>query len=72
MKFPTLFAMASTSYSAFFLGWIQNGTTSTSPSILKSNDFPYITGNPALGPISPNPRIAVPSVTMTAILLVLE
>lgn len=71
MKFPTLFAIASISYCAFFLGWMQKGTTSTSPSNLKSNDFPYITGRPALGPISPNPRIAVPSVTMTAILLVL-
>lgn len=71
IKFLTLLAMASISYCAVFLGLMQNGTTSTSPSNLNSKDFPYITGKPALGPISPNPRIAVPSVTMTAILLVL-
>lgn len=29
------------------------GTTSVPPNDLKSSDFPYITGNPALGPISP-------------------
>jgi len=34
------------------------------PKVLNSNDFPYMTGNPALGPISPNPRIAVASVTI--------
>lgn len=34
------------------------------PKVLKISDFPSITGNPALGPISPNPRIAVASVMM--------
>ena len=36
----------------------------TPPNTLNSNDFPYITGRPARGPISPNPSIAVPSVTI--------
>ena len=45
-----------------FLLLMQTGTTSTSPRTLKSSDFPYITGSPAFGPISPNPKMAVPSV----------
>lgn len=51
---------------------MQKGTTSTSPSTLKSNDFPSITGSPATGPIFPNPKIAVPSVTIAETFLVLE
>lgn len=35
--------------------------TSTFPKTLKRTDLPYITGKPALGPIAPNPKIAVPS-----------
>lgn len=61
-----------TYYCIDFLGYIQKGTTSTSPKILKSNDFPYITGKPAIGPIFPNPKIAVPSVTMVHIVDVFE
>lgn len=45
--------------------------TSTPPKNLKSKDLPSITGKPALGPIFPRPSIAVPSVTITATLLVL-
>jgi hypothetical protein len=51
---------------------MQKGTTSTPPNILKSKDFPYMTGRPARGPIFPRPRIAVPSVTITAVLQVLQ
>ena len=43
---------------------MHTGITSTSPRTLKSNDLPSITGNPAFGPISPKPKIAVPSVTI--------
>lgn len=46
---------------------MQIGTTFTPPNTLKSKDFPYITGKPALGPISPKPKIAVPSVTIALI-----
>jgi len=56
----------------FYLGYIQKGTTSTLPKSLKSKDFPSITGNPAIGPIFPNPRIDVPSVTIVHSFLVLE
>lgn len=69
MKFPTALAMIS--ISLLPCGQIQKGTTSTSPKILKRRDFPSITGCPDRGPIFPRPRIAVPSVTMTATLLVL-
>ena len=56
----------------FFRWWIQTGTTSTSPNNLNSKDFPYITGNPADGPILPKPNIAVPSVTIAESLVVLQ
>ena len=55
-----------------FRGYIQKGITSTFPRILKSTDFPYITGKPAIGPIFPKPNIAVPSVTIKQTFLVLE
>jgi len=48
------------------------GTTSTSPNNLNNNDFPSITGNPALGPIFPYPKTEVPSVTIVESLDVLE
>lgn len=54
------------------MGYIQKGTTSTSPKILNSMDLPSITGKPATGPMFPKPRIAVPSVTMVQIFAVLE
>lgn len=50
---------------------MQKGITSTPPSYLKRSDFPSITGKPADGPMFPRPNIAVPSVTIAAILLVL-
>ena len=34
------------------------------PKCLNRQDLPYITGRPALGPILPNPKMAVPSVIM--------
>lgn len=46
---------------------MHTGTTLTPPKTLNSKDLPYITGNPARGPISPKPRIAVPSVTIALI-----
>ena len=72
LKYPTLLLIAVIYYSVDFLGYIQKGTTSTSPKTLKSNDFPSITGNPATGPIFPNPKIAVPSVTIAETFLVFE
>ena len=39
------------------------GNASTSANSLNSTAFPSITGNPALGPISPKPNTADPSVT---------
>lgn len=54
------------------LGYIQNGIISTSPKTLKRIDFPSITGNPATGPMFPNPKMAVPSVTIAETFLVLE
>ncbi|MMZ61682.1 hypothetical protein D1872_238450 [compost metagenome] len=47
----------------------QIGKASTSASCLKSMDFPSITGAAALGPISPNPSTAVPSVTTATVFL---
>ena len=64
--------IATISYYVFFLGYIQKGTTSTPPKILKSIAFPSITGKPATGPILPNPKIAVPSVTIVQIFDVLQ
>ena len=64
--------MAFIYYSIVFLGYIQKGTTSTSPSTLKSIDFPSMTGKPATGPIFPKPKIAVPSVTIEQIFDVFE
>ena len=51
---------------------MQTGTTSTSPSSLKSRDFPSMTGRPAVGPILPNPSTAVPSVTIAESCAVLQ
>lgn len=48
------------------------GTTSTSPNNLNNSDFPSMTGRPALGPILPYPKTAVPSVTIADNLDVLE
>ena len=50
IKSSTLFALISIS------------KTSISANILKSNPFPSITGLEASGPISPNPKTAVPFV----------
>jgi hypothetical protein len=72
LKYPILLSIALISSCAFFLGYIQNGKISTSPNVLNNNDFPYITGNPATGPIFPNPKIAVPSVTIAEIFFVFE
>jgi len=71
MKLPTVFAIASIYYSAVGRGYMHRGSTSTSPNSLNSNAFPSITGRPAMGPISPKPRMAVPSETMAANRLVL-
>jgi len=46
---------------------MQMGTTFTPPKTLNNKDFPSITGRPALGPMSPSPKIAVPSVTIVLI-----
>jgi hypothetical protein len=51
---------------------MQKGTTSTLPKSLNNRDFPYMTGSPAIGPIFPNPRIEVASVTIAHNLLVFE
>lgn len=64
--------MAVINYPVDFLGYMQNGTTSTSPKTLNNNDLPYITGRPATGPIFPKPNIAVPSVTIAETFLVFE
>ena len=40
------------------------GTASTPPRYLKSRALPSITGKPASGPISPNPKTRVPSLTI--------
>ena len=72
IKLPIVFFIYSIYSSTFFKAFIQKGTTSTPPNILKSRDLPYITGRPARGPIFPRPRIAVPSVTITAVLQVLQ
>ena len=71
-KLPRSLRVSSTCSWVVYLGYMQTGTTSTSPNNLKSRDFPSMTGRPALGPISPYPRTAVPSVTMAANLLVFE
>lgn len=60
------------SFSEFYLGYIQNGTISTSPKTLNNKDFPSMTGSPATGPIFPNPKIAVPSVTIAETFCVFE
>lgn len=72
LQYPTLLFMALISYYIFFLGYMQKGITSTSPSILNKRDFPSITGNPATGPMFPRPNIAVPSVTIQQTFLVFE
>ena len=72
LQYPTLLFMALICYYILFLGYMQKGITSTSPRILNKRDLPYITGNPATGPIFPRPRIAVPSVTMQQTFLVFE
>ena len=72
LKNPALLLIAWISYSADFLGYMQKGTTSTSPKTLKRSDFPSITGRPATGPILPKPKMAVPSVTMADTFLVFE
>lgn len=48
----------------FYRGLIQTGTTWTPPNALKIIDFASITGKPAIGPMFPKPRTAVPSVTI--------
>lgn len=72
LKNPILLSIALISSCAFFLGYIQKGTISTSPRVLNNNDFPSMTGNPATGPIFPNPKIAVPSVTIADTFFVFE
>ena len=44
---------------------MQIDTISVPPNSLNNADFPSITGNPPNGVISPYPRTAVPSVTIT-------
>jgi hypothetical protein len=39
---------------------------------LNNSDLPSITGNPAVGPIFPNPSIAVPSETIAHSFFVLQ
>jgi len=63
-KFPIKFLIAWIYYYGVFFGLIHTGTTYTPPKCLNKHDFPYMTGNPAFGPIFPNPKIAVPSVTI--------
>ncbi len=58
--------------STVFLGYMQKGTTSTSPSILNIIALPSMTGKPATGPMFPKPKIAVPSVTIVQIFAVFE
>lgn len=72
LKYPTELMIASISYFPVFRGYMQNGTTSTSPNNLKSKLLPSMTGNPALGPMFPRPRIDVPSVTIVHNCLVLH
>jgi hypothetical protein len=45
----------------------QMGKASTPAKYLKRTAFPSITGKAASGPISPNPKTAVPSVTTATI-----
>ena len=45
----------------------QSGMASTPPKALNRTHFPSITGIPASGPMSPRPRIAVPSVTTATV-----
>jgi hypothetical protein len=72
LKYPALLFMAWINSSVDFLGYMQKGTTSTSPKTLKIRDFPSITGRPATGPMFPSPRIAVPSVTIAETFLDFE
>ena len=58
----TVFTISSTSFVL-----TQSGIASTSPKALNSTHFPSITGIPASGPMSPRPRIAVPSVTTATV-----
>ena len=46
----------------------QIGTALTPPKSLKSSALPSITGNAPIGPISPRPSTAVPSVTISTVL----
>lgn len=71
-KFPSNLMIVSIAASVVGLGWMQTGTTYTSPRSLNKSDFPSITGNPALGPIFPYPKIEVPSVTIADSLEVFE
>ena len=52
----------STNLSGSF-SFIQMGKASTPANSLNITDLPSITGKAALGPISPKPKTAVPSVT---------
>ena len=72
LKYPALLLIAWINSSVDFLGYIQKGTTSTSPKTLKIRDFPSMTGRPATGPILPKPKIAVPSVTIAETFLDFE
>ncbi len=45
----------------------QIGTASTPPNCLNSSALPSITGRAAVGPMSPRPRTAVPSVTTATV-----
>ena len=71
-KLPSNLMMDWIDYLVLARGYIQTGTTYTSPSNLNSNDFPYMTGRPARGPMLPYPSIEVPSVTIADSLEVLE
>lgn len=72
LKNPILLLIAVISYYVVFLGYIQNGMTSTSPRTLNNKAFPSMTGRPATGPMFPRPKIAVPSVTIAETFLVFE
>lgn len=64
-KIGAIFITSAINFSGFF-SYIHIGTTSTPPNYLKMADFPSITGKPAVAPISPKPKIAVPLVIMAA------
>ena len=61
---PKLLLISCTVRTNSSVSWVstQMGKASTSPNSLNSAHLPSITGMPAAGPMSPRPRMAVPSV----------